>query len=298
MLTIFASPKPFRGHFKTIQTNALKSWRALGSDIEIILLGDSEGTAEAAYSVGAKHEPTVECNEHGTPLLSSIFYNAERLAVNERLCYVNADIILFQGILDAVKTISWGKFLLVGQRIDVDICELLDFSEPSWEDNLRDRVAQYGELHQPTGIDYFVYPKGVWSDIPPLAIGRPGFDNWIIYEARRTHIPVINATDVVSVIHQNHDYSHHPEGKEGVWSGPEAAFNRSQLSTERKPLDVRDATWRLTSKGLKRTLSRGDIYRHLNRLPTIFPWAEIPVWFAWSVIRLLRYIRSKWRSAF
>jgi len=27
-------------------------------------------------------------------------------------------------------------------------------------------------------IDYFVYPKGIMGDIPPFAVGRPGWDIW------------------------------------------------------------------------------------------------------------------------
>jgi hypothetical protein len=46
MLTIFAIPKPFRGHIGVIQRNAICSWLELRQACEIILLGDDEGTAE------------------------------------------------------------------------------------------------------------------------------------------------------------------------------------------------------------------------------------------------------------
>ena len=40
MITIFSTPKPFRGHIGVIQRNALKSWTLLHPDVEMILFGD------------------------------------------------------------------------------------------------------------------------------------------------------------------------------------------------------------------------------------------------------------------
>jgi len=47
MLTIFSSPKPFTAINAWNQLNALRSWRAIHSDIEVIIFGASEGAAEA-----------------------------------------------------------------------------------------------------------------------------------------------------------------------------------------------------------------------------------------------------------
>ena len=40
-------------------------------------------------------------------------------------------------------------------------------------------------------------------------IGRPGYDNWLIWYARRNFIPVIDLSKEVSVIHQNHHFNFH-----------------------------------------------------------------------------------------
>ena len=48
MLTLFTAPKPFRGHIGLIQANAIRSWMALAPDIEVLLVGDEPGLAEAA----------------------------------------------------------------------------------------------------------------------------------------------------------------------------------------------------------------------------------------------------------
>ena len=45
MLTFFTTAKPFRGQDGLIQQNALKSWKRLRPDVEVILFGDDAGAA-------------------------------------------------------------------------------------------------------------------------------------------------------------------------------------------------------------------------------------------------------------
>ena len=59
MLTLFAIPKHFRGHFATIQRNAITSWTRLTPRPEILLFGDEEGTGEIARELGLRHFPEV-----------------------------------------------------------------------------------------------------------------------------------------------------------------------------------------------------------------------------------------------
>src|SRR5437773_1932544 len=66
MLTIFSTPKPFEGHSNVIQRNAIKSWTLLHPEVEVILFGDEEGTAEACRDLAIHHEPQVIRNEYGT----------------------------------------------------------------------------------------------------------------------------------------------------------------------------------------------------------------------------------------
>jgi hypothetical protein len=48
MLTFFTTAKPFVGHSGIIQRNALRSWKLLDPDVEVILFGDEEGAAEVS----------------------------------------------------------------------------------------------------------------------------------------------------------------------------------------------------------------------------------------------------------
>jgi len=273
MLTLFSIPKPFRGHIAVIQRNAIRSWTLLRPACEIILFGDDEGTAEVAAEFGVRHVPDVARNEFGTPLVSDLFAQAQRLASHDLLCYVNADIILLSDFIKAVQQVTnWKRrFLMVGQRWDVDINELWDFKQSDWEEQLQAYVSEHGKLHPRTGIDYFVFPRGLWESLPPFALGRTVWDNWLIYSARARRAPVIEATQAVTIVHQNHDYTHIPDGAEGAWKGPEAQRNLALAGGYAHVFTLKDATHRLTLSGPKVDLSRSRLRRHLETLPILFP---------------------------
>src|SRR5258708_12755854 len=103
MLTMFSIPKAFRGHTGVIQRNAIESWTHLQPRPEIILLGSDEGTAEVAGELGLRHLPQIACSDHGTPLLSDIFHQAQPAAAMPRPCYANAHIILLHDLLPPPK---------------------------------------------------------------------------------------------------------------------------------------------------------------------------------------------------
>lgn len=215
---------------------------------EIILFGEDQGTAEIAKEFGIRHVPEVARNEHGTPLVSDMFQKSQEIAKQERLCYVNSDILLLNDFIPSVRTIQLPRFLMVGQRWNLSIPESLDFSK-GWEDRLRARIRDAGELHPVTGIDYFVFSRGLYREIPKFAIGRTSWDNWLIYRARALKIPIIDATRSVTVVHQNHGYEHHPGGSDGVWKGREAEINLELAGSPRHLFTLRDVTHLLSPAG-------------------------------------------------
>lgn len=262
MLTIFTAPKPFHGLIDVIQRNALGSWLNIGSEVEVLLIGDEEGLAEAAQAYNVRFFPEVERNDLGTPLVSSIFQLARENAHNPLLCFVNADVMLMDDVLDGVTKISdrFDRFLVIGQRWDLDVDRLLDFNS-GWVEEMRMEVQRDGRLHPPAGSDYFIFPSSLFKEIPPLAIGRAGWDNWMIYAARANGIPVIDATGAITVIHQNHDYGHLPGGQPH-YNLPESDWNVRLAGGAETIFTLNDADWRLDSGRLsKRTLQDIGIVR-------------------------------------
>lgn len=273
MLTLFTIPKAFRSHIGVIQTNAIQSWLRLGADCEIILLGGEEGTAELAARFHLRHLPDVARNEYGTPLLHSIFQQAEAAAASSVMCYVNADVILMSDLLQAVRRVLREKWpsLVIGRRWDVDLRTAWDFDQPGSEEQLHRYVRTTGRRHAPYAMDYFVFPKGLWSEIPPFAIGRTLWDNWLVCQAKRQGVPVVDASAVVTAIHQQHDYSHAAGGEVGAWQGLEARRNLELLGGIDNIFDLRDATLALTPHGICPVRDARVVYRRLVHSRAVRP---------------------------
>ena len=246
LITLFTAPKPFTNpHIALIQRNALRSWQALGSEVEVVLIGQEEGLSETAAELGFAHLPEVARNALGTPLVSAIFELGRNYSNSPLLAYVNADIILFPEFLQAARAVSaaYEHFLIVGQRWDLEVTQELSFA-PGWESALRERLHCEGKRHLRAGSDYFIFPRSCFEHIPDFSIGRAGWDNWMIYEARRQGWPVVDATPDVDIIHQNHDYSHLPNGQPH-YRLPETGENIRLAGGRRALFNLDDATHQL-----------------------------------------------------
>jgi hypothetical protein len=133
-------------------------------------------------------------------------------------------------------------------------------------------VAKLGKLYTPRGCDFFVFPRATSWQLPDFAVGRPGWDNWMIYRARALGMPVIDATEAVTVVHQNHNYAHIPQAKAGSpWNGPEAERNGELVGDLERVFTFADANWRLSPRGLRPNLSSAHRARYKETLPILYP---------------------------
>jgi hypothetical protein len=285
MLSLLAFPKPFRGHIAVIQRNAISSWVRLRPPCEIILFGDEEGTAEVAKEFGVCHVSEMARNEYGTPLLSDVFNKGEQLAKYDLLCYVNGDIILGSEFMRAVEKVSQRtqRFLMVGECWNLDLADPLAVDRPMWEENLNALVRQSGEPRGKDSIDYFVFPRGLYQQLPPFALGRPRFDNWLIWKARHLGAAVVDATPVVMAVHQNHDFSHVPGGKTQMHQGEEARRNGKLAGGLGHCYGIGEATHKLYATGLRPSWA--------GRLKLTLPWRRDTLGiqtFFWRVMSLTR----------
>ena len=258
LITFFSAPKPFTDpHIATIQRNAIKSWTLL-PDVGVLLIGNEQGVVETAKELGVRHLPDVRCTENGTPLISSMFQLAREHTESDLLCIINADMILVSDFVEAARRsrLQRDKFVLLSQRWDLDVTEPIEFGE-DWQDRQSLIVNRHGSLHRPAGSDFFLFPRSCYTEVPDFAIGRAGWDNWMIYKARQEKWPVIDCTPSVMIIHQNHDYSHLPEGK-SHYTHPETDEN---IRLAGGPAAVRytilDATHRLKDGRLVRPAFTG-----------------------------------------
>ncbi len=275
MITIFAVPKPFVGHFNVIQRNAIRSWLKLRPQCEVILLGDEEGIAEFAAEFNIIHIPHIKKSSFGTPLVSDVHQKALAVALYPVVAYINADIILtddfIQAVESVIKLMKDRPFFIGGQRTDVELPTLINFADSGWRENIKN-IATKGVLHGPAGMDYFVFPKYIPFNFPSnFAAGRPGGDNWTVYKIKSLNIPFIDATLVVTAVHSNHRHSF-AQGEKDKWEGPESQENRKLAGGYKYAFTLEDADLLLTKDGFKKpTLTLGRLARYFETLPALHP---------------------------
>ncbi|MDY6937253.1 MAG: tetratricopeptide repeat protein [Cyanobacteriota bacterium] len=264
-LTIFTTTKPFQGHPGMIQRNAIQSWTMLNPKPEVMMLGNEAGVAEISQELGLCYLPEVNRNEYGTPTIQGLFNIARSLAKNSVLMYTNADIIFLSDVMSAIEKVSarFGEFLIVGQRHNFDIPGPINFTNSNWENGLKELIDKQGKLEADCAIDYFIFTKNLWSDIPPFVVGRAAWDIAMVYRALAAGKPVIDATQAITAIHQNHNYGHLSGGQTQAWKGIEAQRNH-ELAGGAFPKGmgyggigyISDATWKLTPSGLVKNTPR------------------------------------------
>ena len=216
MLTFFSIPKPFEGAIGEIQHRAIASWRAV-PDAEVLLYEDGE----------------VATNEEGTPLVSDAFERAQREARHDVLAYVNADVVVDEDFARAAARLANGAspFLMIGE---------------CWS-------SASGRKRGADHLDYFVFTRRLYDDVPPFAVGRLGWDNWLVWKARDRGALVVDATKVVHPIHQDHDYAH-AGGLDALRASDEARRNIDLVGGKHRLYTRFDATHVLTAHGLRRNV--------------------------------------------
>jgi len=298
LVTVFSTPKPFTNpNIALIQRNAIRSWLQLGPEAEVLLIGKEDGVAEIARELGVRYLPEVGRNASGTPLISSIFSIARENSQSAVLAYVNADIILFPELISIIHPITeLDRFLVIGQRYDLGVSASLDFG-PRWKEDLLAQVRERGRTHPPRGSDYFIFPRRCFTDLPDFAVGRVGWDNWMIYKAWREKWTIVDATPSVPIVHQDHDYSHLASDKK-AYSVPEAQVNvdlaGGKLNTN---FTILDANYQLRDGWLQPVrLTYGHVLRKLELflLQNHIPSRKIASYLHWQIYtRRVKTQRSK-----
>jgi hypothetical protein len=174
---------------------------------EIVLVGDEAGSAQVARELNCIHEPQLAYTRFGRPLVSSVIEAGERHAPHELICYINADVILTDALTSAVRQLAGlrEQWVMVGRRWNVEIEGAWDFSEADSTERLTELAHRAGRLTGPSAIEYFVYKRGLWGAIPPFGKGSGREDNWLIHRALSLNAILVDATDAVLAVHQNHD---------------------------------------------------------------------------------------------
>jgi hypothetical protein len=284
MITYLSSPKPFIGIAKEHQYNAIRSWKKTCVDAEVILYGDSDGIDEAGRELGVKVVKQINCSSSGIPYFGSIVCHADINAKYDFQIYLNCDILLY-GILQAMSEIDFPQFLIIGQLIDLEENLFIDVASPDfrqvlWKLANNEKVS----LRGPSGIDYFGFRRGTFNSIPPVVIGRAGYDSAVLAYSLQHKIPIIDVTFAVIALHQCHDYAHVAGGKQTVWHGIDAQNNLFYAGSHSLP-SISDASYVLKGTVVTYLVCRGDWLRQFELI--------IRYRLRWSTISL--GVRLIWR---
>ena len=250
MLTILSTPKAFTGLFAVIQRNAIESWTKLEPRPEIILFGRDPGTAEICDELGpascarrrderARHSAAQRHVHDGSGRWRPTPWCAGRMPTSSSAPTVMR---AAQIVTDHPR-----PAYLVGRRTDIDQLAPLDFFD-GWSEQLVARPRREGERKPANWIDYFMFTRGLFVELPPFAIGRPGYDPWLIWRAADLGADVIDATDYVLAVHQRHDYSH-VGSRAAVFGGVEARENAAIVDDWRHYHSIGHARLKLDSTG-------------------------------------------------
>jgi hypothetical protein len=191
--------------------------------------------------------------------------------------------VLLGDFLTAVRRLPQRPYLAIGRRWDCDVVEPIDLSDGGAA--LREWALHNGALDLGRGSDYFVFRRACDFGMPAFAVGRPGWDNWLIGRALELKMPLIDVTASVLAIHQNHGYGHVTGAAADDWEGPEAERNRELapgLSVYKH--SPYNATHLLTLGGLRRARSLAHMRVKLEAFITLRPVAG-------PLHRLVRLVR-------
>lgn len=231
MITIFATPKAFEGQTAIDQNNAIISWKMMLPGSQIILIGDDAGTNATADRLGVSHAQGVETNELGTPRLDDIFRIAQREARYDLMMYINADIVFTHPLAAHVGSLydhlgDVDNILAIGRRWDTKrkfVLSLDDLDGHQFRKEISIAMSE-ASLHGRSGLDYFIFNKHSFC-LPPFLIGRPCWDNWLLWYCYRNSFSIIDCTNIIKILHQDHDYGHSPTGGSKRVLGNEWDYN-------------------------------------------------------------------------
>ncbi|HEY4906768.1 MAG TPA: hypothetical protein VIH74_04910, partial [Candidatus Acidoferrum sp.] len=200
------------------------------------------------------------------------------------LCFSNCDIVLTEDFRVAFENArAWREsFLLVARRWDIDVTHLIDFSDVSAARDLRTLTLKTGFQQDENWIDFFLFRRNQFDGMPPLIVGHCYWDNWMIWRALIDGVDVLDASDFVIPIHQNHGYNPKFGRSKGIPTDSLSLTNLAAVGGTEHLKRIDAATYRLTSEGeirrkiVRNTYSFRTAFGHLRERLTYKIW--LPFW--------------------
>ena len=193
MVSFLTTCKAFAGPTGRAQVRAIENWLTVCPGAEVLIFGRSEGLEESVGGLQGVRVCDVRTSDSGAPFFDALAEQARLDARHDIQVYANADILFPPDFGRFLKGVPEGPLLIVGQR--VDLSEQAHFDGGDYYASLERVLAgREAEVHRPSGMDYFIFRRGLWRGLKPLVAGRGGYDNALVAYGLRAGIPVIDAS--------------------------------------------------------------------------------------------------------
>lgn len=262
--TLFTTFKPFAGESAFLQDAALKTWVDL--NLPIIVFGDEQGVAQRQVRFGFHHEASVRTSDTGTPFISDMIERAAEIADTPYIALINGDILLDHACVATLdgaigKLLDRpgdGGYLLSARRKNIPLTAQ-DLKGRNCLAVIEDLENRYGHWDIDNAIDIFVFDKSLYDKIPDLSVGRSGWDNWLLWEARRRGGQLVDLSFDMALKHPIHGYVGPQGGWANLMTNSDVVKNQSIVAAD------------------KLTFSHMDLYLVNGEITNTIPDSEQPV---------------------
>ena len=198
-----------------IHQEVINNWLSLGNDIQPILFYNQSNPTildSQALSMGWIGLPIGRTNKYGTPKLKHFYASVTKTIKSQFYGFCNGDIFFDDGMKNTLKqilkhkTISKKTALVIGRRTNIEYQDYHTFrvSHSNHTNSLNQIANSKGSLYIEGAEDYFfVYMPHTfpWDNIKDVVIGRPYYDNYLVSEAIKHKVSVIDATNTILSVH-------------------------------------------------------------------------------------------------
>ena len=154
----------------------------------------------------------IEETNHGLPVVKHMFLEVSQQSESFYIGYSNSDILYDSLLLQTVKAVhefhnkkyrNEPQLLMVGRRTDVN-GSLIGTNVT--DDTHIEYLVKQGTLHPGNAIDYFITNrrKHPWEKFLDVIVGRPGWDNYMLYYALDEGVPTYDISNTVHALHQTY----------------------------------------------------------------------------------------------
>ena len=207
-----------------VHNNTVKNWLSFRPFVIPVVFTNDRSIATECKRYGWDVLPVRVTAVEDVPVLKFMYLDAMKVYNTTYYAYSNSDILYSNNLVDTLIGCAYnlsyflnmtylnGSFLygksgyaqqptlIIGQRTNV---QNVTKTEGSTWAAITSVARNRGGLFFVYAIDYFITPKSYpWEDSPEVIVGKPSYDNWLIYNARKQKHKVIDATTTLLALHQ------------------------------------------------------------------------------------------------